>query len=127
MVFPAASLMVLIGDVAGTYQKRSSAPVIELAMARTGAPLAKAPSTPAVPTPIPRSTLPEMTACSVSPAPWVYSSSRARPCFLKNPAFWPSSGAAFSQLPALPDRELEGVLGHGRRADRRNRECDEPT
>src|SRR6185437_4932411 len=71
IVFPAASLMLLIGDAAGTYQKRSSAPVVELAMARTGAPFEKAPSTPAVPTPMPMSTLPEMTACSVSPAPWV--------------------------------------------------------
>src|SRR4029077_1465368 len=66
IVLPPASLMLLIGDAAGTYQNRSSAPVMELAIARTGAPLAKAPSTPAVPTPTPMSTLPEITACSVS-------------------------------------------------------------
>ena len=71
MVFPAASLMLFIGDAAGTYQNRSSAPVVELAIARTGAPFEKAPRTPAVPTPSPRSTLPEITACRVSPAPWV--------------------------------------------------------
>ena len=71
MVLPPASFMVLMGDAAGTYQNRSSAPVIELAMARTGAPLANAPSTPAVPTPTPMSTLLEITACKVSPAPWV--------------------------------------------------------
>lgn len=61
--------MDLIGEAAGTYQNRSSAPVIELAIARTDAPLAKAPITPAVPTPTPMSTLPEITAWRVSPAP----------------------------------------------------------
>ena len=38
---------------------------------RTGAPLAKAPMTPVVPTPTLRSAEPEITACRDSPAPAV--------------------------------------------------------
>ena len=40
-------------------------------MMRTGAPLAKAPSTPSVPGDTPMSAEPEITACCVSPPPEV--------------------------------------------------------
>src|SRR5262249_4845604 len=40
------------------------------------------------------------------PAPCVYRISSVRPCFLKMPAFCPSSGAAFSQLPRWPIASL---------------------
>ena len=71
MVFPAASFRVLMGELACTYQKMSSAPVIEAEKGRTGAPLVKAARMPLVPVASPMSTLPEITACVVSPAPAV--------------------------------------------------------
>ena len=71
MVLPAASFSDLIGEFAGTYQKMSSAPVIEAEKGRIGAPLAKPAMIPLVPVARPMSTLPEMTACVVSPAPAV--------------------------------------------------------
>ena len=49
----------------------SSAPVIEAEKGRTGAPLEKAARMPLVPVASPMSTLPEITACVVSPAPAV--------------------------------------------------------
>ncbi len=62
--------------------------------------------TPATPTPAPMSALPEMTACTVSPAPAVPKLSSMRPCFLKMPASWPSVGAWFSQLLICPIASL---------------------
>src|SRR5262245_32504137 len=73
---------------------------------RTGAPLAKAPSTPPVPAPIPISTLPEITACKVSPPPLVYNSSRSSPCLLNIPARRPMSGTPLSQLFGAPTASL---------------------
>ena len=61
----------LIGESAFTYQVRSFVPVCVAAITRIGAPLAKAPNVLKVPTPVPISALPEITACWVSPAPWV--------------------------------------------------------
>ena len=71
MVLPAASFNDLIGESIGTYQKGFCAPVIELAMGRTGAPLAKVASTEAVPVATATSMLPEISACMVSPPPAV--------------------------------------------------------
>ena len=71
MVLPAASFRLLMGEASGTYQKMSSAPVMELEKGRTGAPLEKAARMPLVPVASPMSTLPEITACVVSPAPAV--------------------------------------------------------
>ena len=50
----------------------------------------------------PMSTLPEITACCVSPPPCVHSISSTRPCFLKMPARWPTSEIDVSQLPRWP-------------------------
>src|SRR5580692_6528185 len=58
--------------------------------------------TPATPTPMPISALPEMIGCMVSPAPAVPKFSRVSPCFLKMPASWPSVGIWFSQLLIWP-------------------------
>lgn len=69
MVFPAASFRERIGDWAGTYQNRSSAPVMEAAIGRMGAPLAKALKIAAVPVEMAMSALPEISACMVSPPP----------------------------------------------------------
>ena len=60
-----------MGESARTYQVRSFAPVWVAAMTRIGAPLEKAPKVLNVPTPVPMSALPEITACCVSPAPCV--------------------------------------------------------
>ncbi len=92
------SLMVLSGESAFTYQNRSPVPVKAGSRMRTGAPRAKARMTPATPTPAPRSALPAITGCMVSPAPWVPTLSSTRLCFLKMPTSWPSVGAWFSQL-----------------------------
>ncbi len=70
MVLPPASAIVWTGESAGTYQY-SLEPALALPMARSGAPLAKAPITAEVPSPMPMSTLPEITACSVSALPLV--------------------------------------------------------
>src|SRR5690348_4751779 len=51
---------------------------------------------------MPTSTLAEITDCSVSPLPCVYSTSSASPCFLKKPAFCPSSDTHCSQPPRCP-------------------------
>ena len=61
-------------------------PVKPELITRTGAPFEKARMAPASPTPMPISALPEITACRVSPAPWVPKFSSAMPCFLKMPA-----------------------------------------
>src|SRR5579871_6521715 len=95
-----------MGEEAGTYQNRSPVPVVPASRIRRGAPLAKAPSTPAVPAEIPISALPEMTACIVSPPPFVYRISRFNPCFLKMPALWPTSGKPLSQLLGAPTATL---------------------
>ena len=68
MVLPLASAIVWICESAGTYQY-SLEPELALPMARSGAPLPKAPITAAVPSPTPMSTLPEITACRVSALP----------------------------------------------------------
>ena len=65
----------------------SPAPVKLAPMMRIGAPLANARSTPWVPTLTPKSALPEITACTVSPAPAVPNTSCVMPYFLKMPAF----------------------------------------
>jgi hypothetical protein len=65
----------------------SPAPVKFAPITRIGAPFANARSTPCVPTLTPKSELPEMTACTVSPAPAVPKISSVIPCFLKIPAF----------------------------------------
>src|SRR5437588_6315158 len=49
MVLPAASARERIGEEAGTYQKRSSAPVMDAAIGRIGAPFANALRIAAVP------------------------------------------------------------------------------
>ena len=79
VVASVASLMVLSGESPLTNQK-SALPVALPEMMRIGAPLAKAPSAPSVPTPMPISALPEITACWVSPVPWVQTASTAMPC-----------------------------------------------
>src|SRR3954447_11004585 len=71
-------------------------------MMRIGAPLAKAPSAPNVPMPIPISALPEITACWVSPVPWVQTASIATPCLAKMPAPSPNWTGDESQLPHWP-------------------------
>jgi hypothetical protein len=70
MVLPAAPFMPCRGEFPGTYQY-SLEPVLALPIARNGAPLAKAFITDVVPSPMPIATLPEITACWVSPLPWV--------------------------------------------------------
>ena len=62
------------------------APVVSAPMIRTGAPFEYAESTPMIPGATPMSTLPEMTACCVSPPPCVHRISSTSPCFLKMPA-----------------------------------------
>src|SRR6202163_1077116 len=69
IVLPSVSFSDLIGEADGTYQKRSDAPVVSAPMMRTGAPLENAESTPMMPGATPISTLPEITACWVSPPP----------------------------------------------------------
>src|SRR5262249_40894012 len=81
----AASLKLLIGLLPRTYQNRSGQPMNTDEMILIGAPCAAAPMTPMVPTATPMSTLPEVTACCVSPLPDVNTISRSRPCSLKNP------------------------------------------
>jgi hypothetical protein len=71
----------LIGELAGTYQNRSEAPVVSALMMRTGAPFEYADSAPMMPPAMPRSALPEITACCVSPAPCVHRISSTSPCF----------------------------------------------
>ena len=71
-------------------------------MMRTGAPFEKARNAPPTPTPPPISAEPEITACTVSPAPAVPKFSSARLYFLKMPASWPSVGGWFSQLLIWP-------------------------
>src|SRR5262245_44322771 len=93
---------VLSGDSVFTYQNRSPVPVNAGSRMRSGAPRANARMTPATPTPAPRSALPAMTGCMVSPAPCVPTFSSARLCRLKMPASWPSVGAWFSQLLIWP-------------------------
>src|SRR6266446_1828567 len=91
-----------MGESAFTYQVRSFAPVCVAAITRIGAPLTKAPNVLNVPIPVPISALPEITACWVSPAPWLYKISSTSPCFLKKLAFCPSSEKEFSHVPASP-------------------------
>ena len=71
IVLPSVSLSDLIGDVAVAYQNKSAAPVVSAPMTRTGAPFENADSTPMMPAATPTSTLPEITACCVSPPPCV--------------------------------------------------------
>ena len=71
MVLPAASLREWMVEEAGTYQNRSSAPVMDAAIGRIGAPLANALRMAAVPVEMAMSALPEMSACMVSPPPEV--------------------------------------------------------
>jgi hypothetical protein len=52
--------------------------------------------------PIPISAEPEITACSVSPAPCVPKVSSAIPCFWKMPAFKPRVGAWLAQASIWP-------------------------
>src|SRR5439155_4035379 len=98
IVLPSVSLSDLMGEVAGTYQYRSVAPVASAPMTRTGAPLEYADSAPMIPVATPISTLPEITACCVSPAPCVQRISRVKPYFLKMPVRWPISEIDVSQL-----------------------------
>jgi hypothetical protein len=72
--------MALSGESAFTIQK-SALPVALPDTMRIGAPLAKAPSAPSVPTPMPISALPAITACCVSPVPCVQSASTSMPYF----------------------------------------------
>src|SRR6476659_4530178 len=71
IVLPSVSLSDLTGEFAGTYQNRSWAPVVSAPITRTGAPLENADITPMTPAATPLSTLPEITACCVSPPPCV--------------------------------------------------------
>src|SRR5262245_48521918 len=80
----------------------SPAPVKLAPITRIGAPLAKARSTPCVPTLTPKSALPEITACTVSPAPAVPKFSNVMPYFLKMPAFCPRIGACPLQISSWP-------------------------
>src|SRR5512144_2989238 len=66
IVLPSVSFSDLIGELAGTYQYRSAAPVVSAPITRTGAPFEYADSTPMMPVATPSSTLPEITACCVS-------------------------------------------------------------
>ena len=95
-------MRLLIGESAFTYQYRSPVPVKPGSSARTGAPFAKARIAPAAPTPTPRSALPAITGCSVSPAPCVPNASSVSPSFLKMPTWLPSVGGWFSQLLIWP-------------------------
>src|SRR5215207_1128392 len=70
IVRPLRSFKVLMGEEALTNQK-SAAPVASAPIIRTGAPFENADIAPSVPTARPRSTLPEITGCSVSPEPEV--------------------------------------------------------
>src|SRR5438552_11578081 len=106
IVLPSVSLSDLMGEVAGTYQYRSDAPVVSAPMMRTGAPFENAESTPMIPGATPMSTLFEMTACCVSPPPCVHRISSVSPCFLKMPARCPSSAIVVSQLPRWPAATL---------------------
>src|SRR4029434_3101653 len=69
IVLPSVSFSDLIGEPDGTYQQRSDAPVVFAPMMRTGAPFENDDSAPMMPTATPMSTLPESTACCVSPLP----------------------------------------------------------
>src|SRR5439155_27263547 len=71
IVLPSVSLSDLIGEFAAEYQNKSAAPVVSAPMTRTGAPFEDAESTPMIPAATPMSTLPEITACCVSPPPCV--------------------------------------------------------
>src|SRR6185295_14031694 len=57
---------------------------------------------PDVPMPTPMSAEPEITACSVSPAPCVPKFSSSMPCFWKIPACIPSVGIWFAQASICP-------------------------
>src|SRR4030095_16705383 len=62
IVLSSVSLSDLIGELAGTYQYRSAAPVVSAPMTRTGAPFENDDSAPITPTATPTATLPEITA-----------------------------------------------------------------
>src|SRR5262245_995528 len=85
----------------------SPAPVKFAPITRIGAPLAKARSTPCVPTLTPKSALPEITACTVSPAPAVPKFSSVMLYFLKMPAFCPRIGACPLQISSWPIATLK--------------------
>ncbi len=85
----------------------SPAPVKFEPITRIGAPREKARSTPDSPTLTPKSALPEITACTVSPAPAVPKFSSVMPCFLKMPAFCPSTGACPLQISSWPMATLK--------------------
>src|SRR5450631_1953046 len=59
-----------------------------------------------MPVATPISTLPEITACCVSPPPCVQRISSSMPCFLKMPRRWPTSEIVVSQLPRWPAATL---------------------
>src|ERR1700734_2917182 len=69
MVLPSVSRNDRTGESDRTYQNRSPPPFISAPMMRNGAPFAKAPNAPKAPADTPSSTLPEITACWVSPPP----------------------------------------------------------
>src|ERR671935_1250803 len=119
------SLIVLSGESALTYQYKSPVPVNAGSRMRTGAPLAKARKTPATPTPAPRSALPAMTGCIVSPAPWVPTFSSTRLWRLKIPASWPSVGRLVFPIIDLSDCDLELIFGARCRTESARREHDE--
>src|SRR4051812_43210680 len=70
-VLPLKSSTFLIGELLGTYQYRSGAPIISLPMIRIGAPLAKVPTAADTPEAVAISMLPPITAWIDSGPAWV--------------------------------------------------------
>jgi hypothetical protein len=86
-------------------------------MIRTGAPFEYARRTPSVPTPIPTCAALEITACSVSPLPWVAKFSSTMPCFLKMPTCCPSTAAWLTQVSICPIATLSTSSARAGRAE----------
>ena len=102
IVLPLKSLMVLIGESAFTYQKRSPAPVISAPMMRTGAPLRigaqrahDADADADIDAAGNHRLLGLAGALGVEKL-------QVSPCFLKMPARWPTSEIAVSHNPRWP-------------------------
>src|SRR5262249_28796088 len=111
-VLPLKSSTFRIGELAGTYQYRSGAPIISLPIIRIGAPLAKAPTAADTPAAVAISMLPPINAWIDSGPAWTYRISSSRPCLRKMPARWPSSATPASQAPRCGIATLRTSCAH---------------
>src|SRR5262245_19296196 len=112
-VLPLKSSTLRMGELAGTYQYRSGAPITSLAMMRIGAPLAKVPTAADTPAAVAISTLPAISA-------WIRfgpclggEDFQVEPVLLEDAAATAKLGDAGVPGAPLRHRHLEGVLRGG--------------